>query len=110
MEEAKKLKENAELIGKCFRYRNSSGDASWWLYGMVTGVDKRGRIVMWDFEQCGDEYKDGDGRIQVRFEHIRNGMTDWEEISRKGFEAEWVKLATHVINSSRQKLEAGTYR
>ena len=102
-EEARRLKENAGMIGKCFRYRNSSSNASWWLYGMVTELNKHGKIVMWDFEQF-DGYSDGDECIRIRLEHRKNGMTDWEEISRKDFDAVWLKLISHVASSSNQKL------
>ena len=59
------------LIGKCFKYRNSYGDAhdSWWLYCRVVAVEKD--ATSYGAEVTTDQFQDTSiGRIEViRWHH-----------------------------------------
>jgi hypothetical protein len=61
MQRKEKIARNNELIGKCYKYRNSYGsDTEWWLYSRVVSVDEDGYMLANSFQD------DGEGRLEVR--------------------------------------------
>ena len=86
----KRDRENAALVGKTFRYRNSYGtpDEGWWLYGRVTGAED-GNVNMFRFQT------DCHGRREREPAHTslsERRLEGWKEIPADEFEAEWRKL------------------
>lgn len=66
-ENAERRAQNAKLIGKCFKYRNSYGGSHerwWWLYVKITGVTTRGEFEGIQFQD------DGEGRLTVETKHL----------------------------------------
>ena len=59
--------QNAKLVGKCFKYRNTYGGSHerwWWLYAKVTGVTARGELEGIQFQD------DGEGRLTVETKYL----------------------------------------
>jgi hypothetical protein len=60
-------RQNAKLVGRCFKYRNTYGggdEKSWWLYAKITGVTLRGDLEGIQFQD------DGEGRLTVETKHL----------------------------------------
>jgi hypothetical protein len=82
--------ENRKLVGKCFRYRNSSGPGpKWWLYTIVTHVDKDGWLHATSFEET--PTTDGMISLEMRLRHesyftLQPGH---KEITRERFNKAW---------------------
>lgn len=95
-EAAERDKANAKLIGKCFKYRNSSGGTEkWWLYIKITAVDD-GNLRAFKFQQ----YSSGEINIQSNdFIYHGRSLTEnggYIKIATKEFNREWAKLHTVI--------------
>jgi len=91
IEDADRRALNATLVGRCFQYRNSyGGGSSWWLYQRVTGLNKDGYPVGYQFQD------DGQGKLDVETEKWRLHLGD-REISAKAFNAAWDKFVSAII-------------
>lgn len=72
-----------QLIGRCFRTRNSFGGdhaGKWWLYALVTDVDEDGRVMCLSAERMSDAtiiIKQGD--------HHYVESAGWREITAASF-------------------------
>lgn len=91
--DAERRKRNAPLVGKTFRYRNSSsGDKRWWLYARVEKVDSGGHLRVFQFQtDCFD-------RIEVKFndyayDHLIDGFTP---IPASKFNSEWKRVQKRI--------------
>lgn len=90
-------KTNASLVGKCFKYHNSSGSGErWWLYLKVTAVDE-GSLRAFRFQQ----YSNGEIHIQSNnyIYHGRSLVGDggYIRISSAEFKKEWTKLRARIV-------------
>ena len=91
-DDAKRLKENAGMAGKCFRTRNNYScpekpDDYWWLYLQVTEVSADGYLSVWTFEQ--DTY----GHVRIDAPDTRPYLgTSYEEITPDHFWEMWRAL------------------
>ena len=96
-EAAERDKTNAALVGKCFKYRNSSGSGEkWWLYLKITAVDD-GNLRAFEFQQ----YSNGEIHIQPNdlIYHGRNLTEDggYIEIKPAELQREWVKIRDLIV-------------
>jgi uncharacterized protein with NRDE domain len=86
LEEAERFERNRDLLGKCFRYRNSYGpDSRWWLYAKVVKVTKDGTITTFEFQT------DSQGKTDVRPKaiHFRCLLDGYMPISTAEFRKQW---------------------
>lgn len=87
-----------DYVGRCHRYRNSSGSGTdWWLYRRVTHADGRWLYGMeFEIRPSGD--------IRVSFD-THFGMIDgagtrgWDEIPECVFEAEWQRFNEFLLRN-----------
>lgn len=73
MQDERRRAENAALVGKTFKYRNSyscpeKASDYWWLYAKVTKMDTDGTLSLFTFET------DKCGRIRIELFHHRYGL------------------------------------
>ena len=91
IEDKRHAKEALKHVGKCYRYRNSSGpDDHWWLYMKAIGTDGR-YLVTFAFEKClsNNEWR------------IKHGGTDlflsgYSEITEGEFNKQWAKCLAEL--------------
>ena len=103
LEDAKRAEENANLEGKCFRYRNCYScpkDESeyWWLYRRVTSVGKDGRMQVFQFQT--DQY----GKTEIEFDKATSSSLG-EPITLKQFRHAF-RIAARMINDKARKAGA----
>lgn len=95
-EAAERDKTNATLVGKCFKYRNSSGGTEkWWLYVKITAVDD-GNLRAFKFQQ----YSNGEIHIHSSdFIYPGRSLTEdggYIKINAAEYNREWAKLHTII--------------
>lgn len=87
-EEADKVAENRQYVGRFFRYHNSYGpDAKWWMYFAVTGIQSYGGCTGWSIQRTTEH------EVQVALKaraYITNG--GYSEITPAHFWREAGKL------------------
>lgn len=99
IEGAERDKENAALIGRCFRTRNKyscpqSDDERWWLYLRVNAI-KDGHLEVLTFQN------DKQGRITIeqREFFVAKSISDYQEISQAAFTDAWLNLLNDIAAS-----------
>ena len=100
MENEETRRENAKLIGKCFRFRNSyscpeTESDYWWTYIKVIDLaDEGDGLIVFKFQT------DSRGEVAIAArEHMWKIIGGYEECSSRQLHMEWVDL--------RQRLEVG---
>jgi hypothetical protein len=92
---AEATEQNAPLVGRCYKFRNSYGGGSekWWLYKRVLSVEGS-YGTGWNFQQ------DCNGKIEIDFDEGWMPLpVSGQEISEEEFMAAWVDL--------QEKIDAG---
>lgn len=88
-------RQNAALVGRTFKFRNSYGGCDesekWWLYGKVIDI-KDGGLLMFRFQT------DNNGRIEIEPAQYKVGIADsgYQEIPEKEFDRAWAALLIKV--------------
>ena len=109
LKKAECLKQNADVVGKCFRFRNSyscpktSADY-WWLYIQVVAIDDDGDLVYWSFEQ--DQFD----RVSIVPNHTFPNISDsdsYEEISAEYFWSRWCSILEELCTFHKKYSEYG---
>lgn len=95
LEQTPKLK---ALMGKCYRYRNSCGAESWWLYSKVIGYNSREReLIICSYEV----HPEGSIHIEISNQRVGSDVGEdyWlfqEPITRKQFDANLNRAIEHL--------------
>lgn len=97
LESKERQKENEQLIGKCFKYRNSHSlpekeSDYWWLYIKILSLNEYGICSGIAFQT------DKDGRIDIETREYINLSSGYIEIPKKEFEEEWAELAMSIMS------------
>lgn len=89
-------KDNARLLGKCFKYNNSGGgcDERWWLYAKVIAV-KDGSLRLFQFERRPNGITEIDPDRHTWTGHIING--GYHAIDVFEFNAAWIALKAAIV-------------
>lgn len=99
IERERSIKENAKLIGRCFKCENSFGPdrPSWWLYVKITAGGN------WWPQAFSFEHK-SDNSFEVRNQEAFTGVDRYDEITKDEFDAALVEFKTKL----HQSLNGGT--
>lgn len=95
-EDAARIAENRQAIGKCYRYRNcyslpEKPSDYWWLYARVERVDEGGWPVGWSFQV------DKDGMITISpLQRVHQMFGGWSEITTHEFYVEYAKVLARL--------------
>lgn len=98
-ETAIRVKENASLLARCFRYRNNyscpeKDSDYWWMYAKVIKIAKDGRLTLFQFQI--DRYGNFDCRPAEDVFRITDG---YQPLSAKKFNAAWKHFASKMLNA-----------
>jgi len=94
-----KDEENAQIVGKCFKYWNGyNSEDRWWMYAKVLKTECGG-VRLFTFQE------DINGKIDIQpFEFHSSLSGSYEEISQLLFFKEWDKLSTKIDSFAIKKL------
>ena len=92
IEDKEKEKQLKPLIGKCFKYRNSSGgDDWWWFYQKVLGLNNHTWLEVFNFQ------KSSYGRWEIHFNDTAISLLDgFTQISEEEFNQAWKECLTEL--------------
>ena len=92
--------------GKCFRIKNSYGSGkNWWMYVIIKKVEKNdaylsGETVLSTFSGISFQTDCfGNMRIEPKFTTFIHSMSEKDEITRKQFNLEFLKLQSKLLNT-----------
>jgi hypothetical protein len=96
IEEAESILENENIVGKCFKYRNSYScptqeEDYWWIYSKVIGLTDDGCLRVWHFQ------KDRSGEFMVNPNSLEYGMENHTEIPEIEFYEAWNNFLGDII-------------
>lgn len=102
-ERAERAKNNAALVGRCFRFRNNGSCPEkrsdfWWLYAKITKVDKDGRLIAFEFQI--NKYGEFDCRPNVNLFCLTDG---YRPIPEKQFDDAWAAFKSKLKTSLKER-------
>jgi hypothetical protein len=95
-EDVERKKQDAKLVGRCFKYHNSGGgcDERWWLYYRIVGLNEY-RLDALSFEVLPNGNISIEPNTSVPGGRFANG-SGYTEISRAEFDEAWDALLSAV--------------